>query len=51
MTVVTSSSDFHCYHRLPWAFTTVSVTVINKIGLDKMQIVNCMFLPSAEKYL
>ena len=34
--------------RLPWAFITVSVTVINKEGLGKMRIVNWMFLPSAK---
>ena len=37
------------HRRLPWAFNyTVSVTVINKVGLDKLGIVNCMLLPSAK---
>ena len=34
--------------RLLLAFTAVSVTVIHKVGLDKLWIVNCMFLPSAK---
>jgi len=36
------------HHRFPWASTTVSVTAIDKVGLNKMRIVNCMFLPSAK---
>ena len=35
------------HHKLPPAFATAPVTVIDKVGLDEMQIVNCMFLPSA----
>ena len=36
------------HRRLLWAFTTVSVTVIHKVGLNKIRIVNCMFLPSTK---
>jgi len=45
LTLVTSAFNFH---RLPWAFTTVSVFVIDKVGLNIMQIVNCTSLPSAK---
>ena len=37
------------HRRIPRAFTTVSVTVIDEVGFDKMRIVNCMFLHS-EKF-
>ena len=40
-----STSIVSIYHRrLLLAFNTVSVTVIHKAGLDKLRIVNCMFL-------
>ena len=45
---VTSTIVSVSHHKLPWAFTMVSVTVINKVGIDKMQIVNCMFVPTAK---
>ena len=35
-------------YRLPWAFTMVFVTAIDKVGLDKMWFVNWMFLWSAK---
>jgi len=48
LTPVTSTFDFHHFYLPPLAFTTISVTVIHKVGLDKIRIVNCMFLPSAK---
>jgi len=33
---------------LPGLSICVSVTVIDKVGLDKMRVVNCIFLPSAK---
>jgi len=46
--------DFHfrlpsSHRRLLWAFTTVSATVIDEVGLDKIRIMNATFLLCAKK--
>jgi len=51
LTSVTSIFDFHrsiSHRTLLWAFIIISVTVIDKVGLDTIRIVNCTFLPSAK---